>query len=66
MTDPNPKSEGGKCPFPHGGGRGPKMFDAGAMRYVVFTPSGSESNDVAIKSARRATGRRKVVALAGG
>jgi catalase-peroxidase len=27
MTDPNPKSEGGKCPFPHGGGRGPKNRD---------------------------------------
>jgi catalase-peroxidase len=28
MTDPNPKSEAGKCPFPHGGaGRGPKNRD---------------------------------------
>jgi acetylornithine/succinyldiaminopimelate/putrescine aminotransferase len=27
----------------------------------VFTPSGSEANDVAIKSARHATGRRKIV-----
>jgi catalase-peroxidase len=26
MTDPNSKSEG-KCPFPHGGGRGPKNRD---------------------------------------
>ncbi len=24
MTDPNSNPEGGKCPFPHGGGRGPK------------------------------------------
>ncbi len=44
------------------------LIDAtpGAMQYVVFTPSGSESNDVAIKAARRVTGRQKVVALAGG
>mgnify|MGYP000247267057 CR=1 FL=1 len=28
MTDPNPKTEAGKCPFPHGGGgRGPKNSD---------------------------------------
>ena len=28
MTDPNPKPEAGKCPFPHGGaGRGPKNRD---------------------------------------
>lgn len=28
MTDPNPKSEAGKCPFPHGGaGRGPRNRD---------------------------------------
>jgi acetylornithine/succinyldiaminopimelate/putrescine aminotransferase/Ser/Thr protein kinase RdoA (MazF antagonist) len=38
----------------------------GDMRYVVLTASGSEANDVAIKSARFATGRRKVVALAAG
>jgi catalase/peroxidase HPI len=24
MTDPNPQAEAGKCPFPHGGRRGPK------------------------------------------
>lgn len=35
----------------------------GDMRYVVLTASASEANDVAIKSARRATGRRKVVAI---
>lgn len=35
----------------------------GDMQYVVFTSSGSEANDVAVKSARYATGRRKVVAL---
>ena len=33
----------------------------GDLHYSVLTPSGSEANDVAIKSARRATGRRKVV-----
>jgi acetylornithine/succinyldiaminopimelate/putrescine aminotransferase len=35
----------------------------GELHYTVFAPSGSEANDVAIKSARRATGRRKVVAF---
>ena len=35
----------------------------GEMKYVVLTTSGSEANDVAVKSARFATGRRKVVAL---
>jgi putrescine aminotransferase len=35
----------------------------GALPYVVFTPSGSEAIDVAIKSARRATGRRRIVAF---
>jgi acetylornithine/succinyldiaminopimelate/putrescine aminotransferase/Ser/Thr protein kinase RdoA (MazF antagonist) len=38
----------------------------GTMQYVVFTPSGSEANDVAIKSARWATGRSRVVALDAG
>ncbi len=35
-------------------------FDS-ALPYVVFTPSGSEANDIAIKAARRATGRRRIV-----
>ncbi len=35
----------------------------GDMAYVVFAASGSEANDVAVRSARVATGRRKVVAL---
>jgi len=35
----------------------------GDLHYSVLTSSGSEANDVAIKSARRATGRRKVVAV---
>ena len=38
----------------------------GALHYSVFTPSGSEANDVAIKSARHATGRRKIVSLEAG
>lgn len=38
----------------------------GEMKYVVLTSSGSEANDVAIKSARFATGRRKIVALEAG
>jgi acetylornithine/succinyldiaminopimelate/putrescine aminotransferase len=33
----------------------------GDLHYSVFTPSGSEANDVAIKTARHATGRRKIV-----
>lgn len=35
----------------------------GDLHYSVFTPSGSEANDVAVKTARRATGRRKIVSL---
>ncbi len=35
----------------------------GYLHYTVFTSSGSEANDVAIKSARYATGRRKIVAI---
>ena len=38
----------------------------GDMQYVVLTPSASEANDVAIKSARFATGRRKIVSLDAG
>jgi len=37
----------------------------GDLRYTVFASSGSEANDVAIKTARRATGRRRVVSLEG-
>jgi len=37
----------------------------GDLQYTVFTPSGSEANDVAIKTARRVTGRRRVVSLVG-
>jgi len=35
----------------------------GDLHYSVFLPSGSEANDLAIRVARRTTGRRKVVAL---
>ena len=35
----------------------------GALDHVVFSPSGGEAIDVAIKSARRATGRRKIVSF---
>ncbi len=35
----------------------------GKLHYAVFTPSGSEANDLAIRAARWATGRRKVVSL---
>jgi len=35
----------------------------GNLHYSVLVPSGSEANDLAIRIARRATGRRKIVAL---
>jgi acetylornithine/succinyldiaminopimelate/putrescine aminotransferase len=38
----------------------------GDLRYTVFASGGSEANDIAIKTARKVTGRRKVVALAHG
>ena len=38
----------------------------GEMQYVVLTSSGSEAVDVAIKSARWATGRKRIVALDSG
>ena len=40
-----------------------RLAQATGLQYSVFTPSGAEANDVAIKSARRFTGRRKIVAL---
>jgi acetylornithine/succinyldiaminopimelate/putrescine aminotransferase len=33
----------------------------GDLHYSIFTPSGSEANDIAMKSARYVTGRRKIV-----
>lgn len=38
----------------------------GDLHYSVFTPSGSEAIDLAIKSARHVTGRRKIVCLEAG
>jgi acetylornithine/succinyldiaminopimelate/putrescine aminotransferase len=38
----------------------------GDLHYTVYAASGSEAVDVAIKSARRFTGRRKIVAIASG
>jgi len=35
----------------------------GDMHYCVFTPSGAEAVDVAIRTARKATGRRKIVSF---
>jgi putrescine aminotransferase len=35
----------------------------GALHYSVLTPSASEANDMAIKTARQATGRSKIVAF---
>ena len=37
----------------------------GDLRYTVFASCGSEANDIAIKCARRATGRRKIVSFTG-
>ena len=42
------------------------LLTPGDLTYSVLVPSGSEANDVAIKTARRATGRRRVVGLATG
>lgn len=39
------------------------LLTPGDLHYSVFTPSGSEANDVAIKTARHVTGRRKIVAF---
>jgi len=36
-----------------------------SMNYCVFTPCGAEAVDVAIRSARRATGRRKIISFIG-
>jgi len=38
----------------------------GELEYVVFAPSGGEAIEVAIKTARHATGRRKIVSIAKG
>ncbi len=38
----------------------------GDLRYTVYAAGGSEANDIAIKSARRATGRRRIVAVEAG
>ncbi len=40
-----------------------RLAAATGLQYSVFTPSGAEAVDVAIKSARRFTGRRRIVAL---
>jgi acetylornithine/succinyldiaminopimelate/putrescine aminotransferase len=40
-----------------------QLAAATGLHYALFTPSGSEANDMAIKSARRFTGRRKIVAV---
>jgi len=39
-----------------------RLSPGGKCQYVVFTSGASEANDVAVKSARAATGRRKIVA----
>jgi putrescine aminotransferase len=47
-------------------GRELARLTPGDLNYSVFCASGSEANDVAIKTARHATGRRKVVGLDAG
>jgi len=37
----------------------------GDLQYTVFAASGSEANDVAIRAARRTTGRRRIISLIG-
>ena len=43
-----------------------KLATSTGLQYVVFAPSGTEANDVTIRSARRQTGRRKVVSCGSG
>lgn len=43
-----------------------KQLTPGELSLSVFAPSGSEANDLAVRVARHATGRRKVVALDAG
>jgi acetylornithine/succinyldiaminopimelate/putrescine aminotransferase len=47
-------------------GRELARLTPGDLTYSVFCASGSEANDVAIKTARHATGRRKIVGLDAG
>jgi putrescine aminotransferase len=47
-------------------GRELARLTPGDLTYSVFCASGSEANDVAIKTARRATGRRRIVGLDAG
>lgn len=37
----------------------------GDLHYTVFAASGSEASDIAIKTARKATGRRKILSIVG-
>ncbi len=43
-----------------------KLANSAGLQYVVFTPSGTEANDIAIRTARRVTNRRKVVSCSTG
>ena len=43
-----------------------RTMPPGELQYVVFSPSGGEAIDVAIKSARHATQRRTIVSIEGG
>jgi acetylornithine/succinyldiaminopimelate/putrescine aminotransferase len=47
-------------------GRELARLTPGDLTYSVFSASGSEANDVAIKTARHATGRRKIIGLDAG
>ncbi len=43
-----------------------KLAGSIGLQYAVFTPSGTEANEVAIRTARRHTGRRKIVSCNSG
>lgn len=43
-----------------------KLTESAGLQYAVFTPSGTEANEVAIRTARRHTGRRKIVSCNSG
>ncbi|MEM6582589.1 MAG: aspartate aminotransferase family protein [Pseudomonadota bacterium] len=43
-----------------------RLAQSSNLQYTVFTPGGTEANDIAIRSARRHTGRRKVVSCGTG
>lgn len=43
-----------------------KLTRSSGTQYAIFTPSGTEANDMAIRSARRFTGKRRIVSASQG